>query len=126
MQQKMVLYQLLQRHLEELKQKAILAENRFLEIQTTKEALKDLSPGKEMLVPLGSGCYTKSKTAEKAEILVDLGSGLVAKKGEKDLEDFLKKQEREMELTSKKVQEEMLGVANQLNALIQELEQLQK
>ena len=127
MQQKMILFQLLQKHLEELKQRATLIENKFMEIQSTKQALEDLSkPGKEILVPLGSGCYTKSKTSEKKEILVDLGSGIVANKSEKELHDFLNRKEREIELGSKQVQEEMLNVANQINTIAHEIEHLQK
>ena len=59
-QEKFVLYQLLNQRLEEIKQHATIIQQKMIEVETTKIAIggiKDVNEEKDILIPLGSGFF---------------------------------------------------------------------
>lgn len=78
MQEKVMLYQILQKHLESLTQNAVMVERRYEELEATKMALEDLAKAKEseILVPLGSGFFTYGKITDSRRMLADTGAGV--------------------------------------------------
>jgi prefoldin alpha subunit len=128
LQQKAILYQLLQKHLESLKQQVLRNESRFLEIQTTQHALKDF--GKDevntALIPLGSGCYADAQITDTKKVLLDVGEGVVVKKTIKEAKVFLDEKEKEAGAVSEKLQNEANQVIKQINDIAVEIEEAQK
>jgi prefoldin alpha subunit len=125
LQQKVILYQILNRHLEELKQEAGLIERRFLEVETTKQIVGDLKKRKdntEIMIPLGSGCFVKG-TAESADrVLFEIGGGVfVHKKGEL-AENALAEKTAEIDKAGKDLQKEMEDVVGKMNSIALELQ----
>lgn len=129
MQQKIVLYQLLNRHLEELKQQASLLESRFAEFESTKQALGDfreIKGSKDILVPLGSGCYAHGKAAESEGMLVNVGSNIMLKKPMKETIKLLEERTEEIQGMTKNLQEQMNSVIGQITSITGELEKMQQ
>jgi prefoldin alpha subunit len=129
LQEKYVLFQLFQQNLETLRQQLEMIERRLLEVRTTSQAMKEIGKAKgneDILIPFGSGCYGNGKITDKANVLVDLGAGVMIKKGLEEAQLFLKKKEEELEKASKEVQEEMNKVASKINELGSEIQILAK
>lgn len=129
LQEKFVLYQLLQNRLEELKQQTAIIERRFLEIETTKYALnevKNLKTDNEILIPLGSGCYTHGKITDSDKLLVDLGAGAFVNKTVVDAEQFFESKKQELSKASKDLQVEINNVVNSSNEIGLEIQKLAK
>ena len=126
--QKAVLYQLLHKHLEELKQQGTLLEARFMEFEATKQALGDFKEikGKDMRVPLGSGCYIKGKGGESADILVNIGANIMIRKPLAETVKLLQERVEEIENYSKNLQEQMKTVIAQINEITADLEKTHK
>lgn len=128
-QQKLVLYQLLQRHLEELRQQALLLERMFIEIETTKQTVSDLKKLKdvdEILVPLGSGFYTHGRVSGTKKFLVDIGASVLVKKNTESMDNVLDDKRKEMENASRELQNEMANTMKKMNELGMELEKMTK
>jgi len=80
MQEKVVMYQMLQGQLEQFNQQAALLERKHMELEATKEIITDMSKmkeGKEMLLPLGGEMFTYGKITNPKDILVNIGAGVV-------------------------------------------------
>ncbi len=87
LQQKFVLYQLLNQRLEEIKNHLNVVQHKMIELETTNQALADVGEIKkdtEVLIPLGSGLYTFGKASSSEKLLVDIGAGVMVKKEVKD------------------------------------------
>ena len=125
-QEKLLLYQLLQKQVEEIRQQSLLLERKFVEFETTKSAIEDIEKLKkdnEILIPLGSGCYAHGSTAESDSFLVEIGQSMI-KKSSKEAINFLEEKKREIEQTSINLQTELTRVVEQINKLTPELEKL--
>ena len=73
MQENIVLLQLLEKHLEELKQQGALLENKFIELETTKqitEDMKKMKDSQDVMIPLGSGIYSYGKITDTDLVLL--------------------------------------------------------
>ena len=128
-QQKLILYQLLQRHLEELRQQALLLERTFIEIETTRQTVSDLKKakeGNETLVPLGSGFYTHGRVSNTKSLLVDIGVGILVEKDTVSTDDVLDNKRKELENASRELQDEMGNTLKKMNELGMELEKMTK
>ncbi|NIO22537.1 MAG: prefoldin subunit alpha [Candidatus Aenigmarchaeota archaeon] len=127
LQEKYVLYQLLQQNLESLREQLELVERQFMEIKTTQEVLKDLKKGKvtnDVLIPLGSGCYGKGKVTDLKTFLINLGANVMANKTLESAGPFLEEREKELEKAGKEIQEQMAKTANQINETAMEIQEL--
>ena len=128
-QQKMIMYQLLQKHLEELKQQAMIIERKNLELEITKQSVKDIDALKkdnEILISLGSGFYGFGEFNDLKKILVDIGSGVFIKKTVGSASDILKGKGKEIEDLNKKLQHELNDVVTKMNEIAAEVETAQR
>lgn len=124
-QEKLILYQLLQKHLEELRQQTMLLESRVMEIGSTKQALGDakkITEKNEILIPLGNGCYTHGKIVNSKKILMDIGSGIIIPKENHLAIRLLEGKEKEARELAEDLQKEMSNTMNKMNELGPELE----
>ena len=124
LQQKLIIYQLLQKRLEELQQHALLLERRFVEIETAKNTVADiekLSKGSELYFPLGSGVFAKGSIVSISDMMVELGSGIVMAKDPKSVKDFLEGKEKELEKSADELQDEMKHTMEKVNEIAEEL-----
>jgi prefoldin alpha subunit len=99
MQEKVILYQILQKHLESLTQNAVMIERRYEEIEATRMALEDIGKAmeSEILVPLGSGIFTYGKITDPGRMLADAGAGVFIDKDPEYSKQLLEERKKEME-----------------------------
>src|SRR3989338_5310011 len=124
-QQKFVLYQLLNQRLEQIKQHATIIQQKMVEVETTMFALgemKSIKDTKEILIPLGSGFYTEGKSTPTTKILVDLGAGVLAKKSIEDANVFIEKKKKEIEDAVQMLQMEANAITGKLGEIVPELQ----
>jgi len=124
LQQKLLLYQLLQAQLEEFKKQAALLQARFIEIESTRLAVEDVKKVKEnneLLIPLGSGMYVNGKML-KGDLLVDIGAGIMTKKPAAEADTLLETKKKEIESLSENLQKEMMAVIAKINEIGEELQ----
>ncbi len=125
-QGKIIMYQVLQAELEELKRQTLLIENRLLDIETTEHALNEMVKFKkdnETLVPLGSGCYAHGNILGSG-VLLDIGAGLMVTKSVNSAKSFLEDRKEEIEEARKKIQVQMNEVVKNINKLTPEIEKI--
>ncbi|UCD07559.1 MAG: prefoldin subunit alpha [Candidatus Aenigmatarchaeota archaeon] len=125
-QGKIIMYQVLQAELEELKRQTLLIENRLLDIETTEHALNEMVKFKkdnETLVPLGSGCYAHGNILGSG-VLLDIGAGLMVTKSVNSDKSFLEYRKEEIEEDRKKIQVQMYEVVKNINKLTPEIEKI--
>jgi len=124
-QNAMMVYQLLQGQLEQLKQQGAHVQSRFAEVETTRlglEEMKDLKDETEILIPLGSGVYSTEKHMKNSTLLVDLGAGVMIKKTPQEALEIIEKKKTDVEKLTTKLQQEMTSVITQINQLGTQLE----
>jgi prefoldin alpha subunit len=127
LQEKYILYQLLQQNLESLREQLELVERQFIEIKTTEQVLNDLKNRKgsdDVLVPLGSGYYGNGKVMDLETVLVNLGANVMISKKLKAANVFLREREKELERVSKEIQEQMAKVVDQINKTAMDIQKL--
>ncbi len=128
-QEKVVLYQLLQKHMEELRQQLLILERKFLEVEITKQTLADIQnieKDNETLVSLGTGCYAFGRFINSKKILMDIGSGVLIKKPITSATLTLDSKRQEIEDLNKTLQKEISNVTNKMNEIAVEIEKIQK
>jgi prefoldin alpha subunit len=127
LQEKYILYQLLQQNLESLREQLELVERQFIEIKTTEQVLNDLKNRKgsdDVLVPLGSGYYGNGKVMDLETVLVNLGANVMISKKLKAANVFLREREKELERVSKEIQEQMAKVVDHINKTAMDIQKL--
>ncbi len=126
LQEKLQLFQLMEKHLDALRQQGAMAEARVMELEATGAALMDietLKEGNETLIPLGSGLYTKARITSK-EILTELGASVMLEKNIKEATAFLDERKRELEKAAAQIEEQAGEVMERLNELGPELQKM--
>ncbi len=124
-QQKFILYQLLQQRAEELKQQIEMLQQKNMEMETTKFALGEISKvkeGNDILVPLGSGCYTHGKVGNSGKILVDLGAGILTNKDPESAKQVVEEKREEIEKLLLNLHQEFQEAASKMQELLPELQ----
>jgi prefoldin alpha subunit len=124
LQEKLIVYQLLQRHLESLTQSAVLIERRYEEMEASGQALKDIekSGQSEILIPLGSGLFTHGKSGDSRKLIVDAGAGIFLEKDMESAKELLEQKRQDIEKLAGSMQQEMIEVSSRLNSLAMEIE----
>jgi prefoldin alpha subunit len=126
LQEKLLLFQLMEKQLEVLRQQGAMAEARMIELETTRAVLRDierLKEGNETLVPLGSGLHTKARITSK-EILTELGANVMLEKDIKTATAFLDERSKELEKAARHIEEQAGEVMESLNELGPELQKM--
>ncbi len=129
LQEKFLVYQLLEKRLEELKQEQALIERRFIEIETTKQAVADFKKMKEkndVLIPLGPDCYAFGEIKDLKKVLVNLGAGILTINELESAEEILEKRKKEIENLINEIQEEAKEIIEKMNQLAPEIQELVK
>jgi len=125
-QEKFVLYQLLNQRLEEIKQHATIIQQKMVEFETTRmavEEFKNVNENKDLLIPLGSGFFASGKSVSDKKILVELGAGIYAKKSLEDASEFIGRKRKEVDDAIQMLQMEANAITAKLGEIVPELQQ---
>jgi prefoldin alpha subunit len=126
-QEKYLIFQLLQQNLEALKQNQELVKKQLDEILMTAGVLRELGRiGKEeeIMIPLGGGCFGTGKITDNKNVTVDIGAGIMLSKDVESTISFLGAREKELEDASRHLIEEMNKIANKMNELGSEIQSM--
>ena len=123
-QEKVILYQILQKHMESLGQNASLLERRYEELEMTRQALEDISKakGNDILIPIGSGFFARGKISDPENMLAEIGAGIFMDRGHESSKSLLEERRQEIERLANELQHEMSEVSSRINSLALELE----
>jgi prefoldin alpha subunit len=127
MQEKFVMYQLMQKQLEAFREQAVQLERGFIEVETTNQILGDLKNIKvdnEIMIPLGSGCFVEGKITNKKNVLMSPGSNLMFEKDLKSAKEGIAEKRDEIEKMIKDIQKKINDVAQEINHIGAELEKM--
>ena len=104
MEEKFIMYQLLQKQLEMFREQALQLEKNFIEIETTKQSVEDFQKLKtvnEIMIPLGSGYYIEGKITNLKKVLMSPGANFMIEKNLKSAHESLESKRKEIENISK-------------------------
>jgi len=123
-QQKLVLYQLLQKQLEEFKRQGMLLQSKFTEFESTRLALEDLDKSKnekDILIPLGSGIFINGRTKQE-DLIIDVGAGVMTRKPLSEASRIINEKKKEIETLSDNLQQNVMGVVAKINEIGEDLQ----
>jgi len=129
MQQKLIILQLLQRRLEEMKQQEALIQNKMAELAVTQEGLEGIGKAakkNDILVPIGSGMFTYATVTDTEQVIVDVGSGVMVEKDLKAADRFIEERKREIEGLEKELEKESGDLAEKITQLAEEIQASQQ
>lgn len=127
LQQKVLMYRILQSHLEQIRKEAELIERKYVEVEATRQFLEDLknsTADTEILLPVGNGMFAKGKLTDR-KLLMDIGAGILSRKAAADAESSVQSAKAEIEATVKKLNTEMQETVRKLNEIIPEIQRMQ-
>lgn len=125
-QENVILYQLLQRRLEELLGQKSLLDRKSMEIESTKNALEYLKKTKkpnDIMIPIGSECFIHGSVDKFEKILVNVGSNVMTEKTVEDVIKVLDKQEKNVENAKKGLDDQINEVVKKMNEIVLELQE---
>jgi len=128
-QEKYILYQLLTKNMESLKEQFDVIQREFMEMRSATdsiEEIKKLGSKNEVLIPLGGGCYGKGKITENDSILVGIGSNLFLDEESSSAKKTITERGKELDKVSDEVKERMERVATELNKIGTQIQELSK
>lgn len=124
-QEKIVIYQILQKRAEEINQQLLLLQNQFVEIETSKQGVSELKKVKkdnDILIPLGSGCFINGKVTDLSKLLVDIGAGVMTKKSTNEAISALEKKGADVERAMTQLQIEINSISAEMHKILPELQ----
>jgi prefoldin alpha subunit len=126
LQEKLMLFQLMERQLDAMRQQGALLEQRIVEIDTSLTALEEIARLKddnEALIPIGSGLFARARITSK-KIMTELGARVMKDKSVKEAGSFLEERKKEIEKVEKNVQKEMAEISRSLQRMAPELQRM--
>jgi prefoldin alpha subunit len=128
-QEKVLVYQILQNQLEEFTKQATVLETRLGELEVTTNALKEMKsvkPDSETLFHVGGGCYGHGKLLDRNKFLVEIGAGIMANKTLPDAVAVIDERKREIENIRNKLVIEIEKIGEGMNQIGLELQRLNR
>jgi prefoldin alpha subunit len=81
---------------------------------TTITALKDETPGKEMLVPIGFSSFVNASLTNTDKVVIGIGAGVSVEKKTDDAKTFLEKRKDELTKYNEKLNEAISKLAQEI------------
>lgn len=126
LQEKFMLFQLMEKQLETLAQHQSMIDMRLTEAETTRSAIDELEKvgsGNETLVPIGTGLYAKASVTGKS-LLTELGANVMKASSFPEARGFLERRKKELEKAGKQIDEQVKDITSKLNELGPELQKM--
>lgn len=125
LQRKILHFQLLQAHLQELQRRQEMLAERLAELARTRaafEELKTVKAGDAAMVPLGGENFISGKITDTKSVLVSIGGGVAIRKSADGAAEILDSRINEMEKIADELGAEASATVSQLTRLQSELE----
>lgn len=121
-QRKYMEYQFLMQHTQQVAQQLEEIKSQISELENINISLEEINKtenNQEILVPLGSGIFTKAKFVKDKEVLMNVGADVVVTKEIKDAKKLIDAQKEELIKF-------IANMENQLSLLVSHMQLLQK
>ncbi len=128
-QEKYLLFQLMQQSLESLRQQQEMVKSQMMELLVTENALneiKGLEEKDDILIPFGSGVFGNGRISDNRKVIVNIGSGVMVRKDLEGAHEFIGKRRDDLEKAGSEISGEMERVAVQINNLGSEIQEMTK
>ncbi len=128
-QQKYVEYQMIEQQIMQIQKQLQQIEAQTVELKRLHAAIGEfagIDSGKEVLVPFSPGVYAKAEIKDTKKLLVNIGSNVVVSKSVDDTKDLIDSQVKEIELTRRKLAQDLTAFTLQAQMLGQEINDLSK
>ena len=125
-QQKMLIYQLMQKQLEELSQQSVMLEGKLVELESAMQVIDDINKtdnDNDALIPLGSGLYAHGSITGKS-ILTDIGAGVMVNSDFRTAEKLIDERKKEIEKIKEDLDANIKSVTRKLNEMLPELQEI--
>jgi|GEM_PF-779966 prefoldin alpha subunit len=124
LQEKLLIYQILKQQMDNVQNQILLIENAFLEIENSKQALTDIKKSKEkdVLIPLGSGCYAKGNVANNRLVLSNIGTGIMVERNIEAVLQDIEQRKTGLEKQFEELQKNMQMLVGEMNSIASDLE----
>ena len=126
-QQRYMEYQMMEQQLQQIQKQLQQVQAQTTELKRLGEAIgefESIQTGKEVLVPFSPGVYAKAELKDTKTLLVNIGSNVVVSKSVKDTKELIDNQIKEIELTKRKLSQDMTAITLQAQILGQEINDL--
>jgi len=126
-QEKILIFQILQGQLEELSNQATLAGAKMAEIEEAQSVLRDVKgipANNDALIPIGAGCFAHGKMAGSDKFLVEVGAGYMMNRSPEEALALLEEKKKEIEKVGEKINAEMERLATYINKLGLDIQKL--
>jgi len=123
-QEKVIIYQLLNKQLEELRRDAVIIQERLLELDGTRQAIEELKkPREDVLIPIGSGFYLYGKITGK-KILSNVGADVMVDRSVEDAIEMIEEKKKELERLKSDVERDTNNVVKTINEMLPEIQEM--
>ncbi|MBI2499251.1 prefoldin subunit alpha [Candidatus Woesearchaeota archaeon] len=129
MQHKIIEYQLLQQHIENLQQQGSILNQQNLELSKLSDALTNLENSKQdrdIFSQIGQGIFVKAVLKDTKEILFNVGSDIFINKKVKEASLILENQQREISESLIKLEEQLRKAISRILELQEEIQNLKE
>lgn len=125
LQEKMLVYRILESRLEVLTKQKDLISNKIAEVVSTISSIDQIEKNEnKILFKLGSEAYVYGNISDQNKILVEIGAGIVSEKSIKEGKLTLERRRIEMENVSKEIQNNLSQISITMNQLTPEINKL--
>jgi prefoldin alpha subunit len=128
LQEKLLIYQFLEKQLEALGEQATLLDERSLEVESTRQAIhaiKELGEDNDTLISLGSGLFARSGIKGK-RLLAGVGSDVLLEKSVQEAEEFLEARFRELDRAGSEIERQTRDAIEKMNVIAPEIQELNR
>ena len=128
-QQKYVEYQMMEQQIMQIQKQLQQIEAQTMELKRLHAAIDEfagIDSGKEVLVPFSPGVYAKAEIKDTKKLLVNIGSNVIVSKSVDDTKELIDNQVKEIELTRRKLAQDLTAFTLQAQMLGQEINELSK
>ncbi len=129
LQEKVLLYQLLEKYADGLREQLAFLEKQLIDTATSQHAIRELQKaksGQEMLIGLGGGCWSTVRLEKEKQLLINLGAGVLARKSVEQAEKILETRTIDIQKEINRIQKEWVVVSQKLAELSSEIEKQTK
>ena len=129
LQEKYLEFQILNQQVKQTQQQLTVLEQQIIEFKTLDDNLDEIKKtkaGKEILIPLGAGLFTKGDLKDSKEILMNVGAEVIVKKTIPEAKQIIKRQIDQMENLVNQMIDNLQKTAVQTQILQEDIENLSK
>jgi prefoldin alpha subunit len=125
LQEKVMMYRIIESRLDALIRQRDLFLNKIAEMQNTLASIEEIEKtNEEILFPIGSEAYAPGKVVDKNKIIVEVGAGIVIEKNFAEAKETILKRSDDIEEAVIEIQQDVQKLDMSLNVLEPEIRDL--